>query len=1079
MTSRKDWRLLWTRPLILSFLLLSGSCGLIYEIIWMKMLTLVIGNTVFSITTVLSAFMLGLALGSFLAGRFISRVKDPLRTYGILQGGIGAYALILSGLVAGTEPLFRFIYQNVSTSFYMLSLLRFFICGAILLVPTTLMGATLPVLSKYFVQTRNDLGWNIGILYGVNTLGAVLGSFAAGFILIPVLGMSRTIHTAALLNLLIAAAIFILFNKSPQAEPLERKQNVQGKMQKKETEQKVVPERWRTIAWAVMIGIGLSGGAAMIYQIAWSRVLSLAIGSSVYAFSMILTAFISGLALGSLIIARFIDRRKDLILGLALVEGAIGISALLIIPILGRLPIIVADVVFESFHSFHYVHWVEFAVIFPLLLIPTFMMGMAIPMATKICTTDVRRVGMFFGNVYAMDTLGAVMGSFIAGFSLMPWLGAQNSIVIAVCMNIAAAVIIFLHAPAISLRKQVAGSLVIILIAALAWQQIPSWDARILTSGPYLYTDRYKDISGKKGGGIEAAMKEGRELLFFKEGLHAVVSVEKNTSGDLLLGINGKTDATAKYDATTQLMFGHLPLLLHQGAEDVLVIGLGSGMTLGAVAMHPIKRVDMVEIESAVVEANAYFRDFTGNALHDPRVRLVIADGRNHLSLTSRQYDVIISEPSNPWISGIANLFTREFFDLAKQRLRDGGIMCQWVQAYSMSAANFKTIVRTFHAVFPHTSLWEVDLGSDYLLIGSMEGLHINPRMLDRRLADARIRADLRKMNITDLASFMDKLIMAGDVITRYAKDAPIHTDDNALLEYSAPIAILEKRSTLLLKTLYEYRSDPEGVIGSLGAEIVASLSNDLMERSHARKEALAGLINYTNGSVQDAIKSFEAALSFNPHHYDATNMLAGLYYEIGAHFKDERRLAEAISAFERSIQVIDHFIMGDRARLSDHFDLDVIYAKANLDIGIMALNANRLEEAADALQKSVSGEVRYPEAHNNLGVIYERMGRYEAALNQYQLAIEQSPNLVSSRMNIGNILLMQGKYKEAIERYLQVQRLKPGFAPTNYNLGVAYFKMGEWEKAAQEWKLALELNPDFSEAKSSLVIVQNKLRSD
>jgi spermidine synthase len=343
MTDKNNLSLRWTRPLILAFLLVSGSCGLIYEILWMKMLTLVIGNTVFSITTVLTAFMGGLALGSFLAGRFIDKIKDPLRTYGILEGGIGAYALLLPLFIAGTEPLFRIIYQSIDPSFYAFSLLRFFVCGIILLVPTTLMGATLPVLSKYFVERPTHLGWTVGMLYGVNTFGAVLGSFAAGFVLIPILGITWTIYGAALINLSIAASVFILCKKSVQAEHCESKERLKRKKQKRERAEEVVQEGWGAIKLVVMLGIGVSGIAAMIYQIAWTRVLSLSIGSSVYAFSLIVTAFISGLALGSLIISKFIDRRRDMVLGLALTQGAIGLSALLIVPVLGRLPIYIAE----------------------------------------------------------------------------------------------------------------------------------------------------------------------------------------------------------------------------------------------------------------------------------------------------------------------------------------------------------------------------------------------------------------------------------------------------------------------------------------------------------------------------------------------------------------------------------------------------------------------------------------------------------------------------------------------------------------------------------------------------------------
>ncbi len=280
-----------------------------------------------------------------------------------------------------------------------------------------------------------------------------------------------------------------------------------------------------TVIWVVMVGIGISGLAAMIYQIAWTRVLLLSIGSSVYAFSLIVTAFICGLALGSLLIATVIDKRRNLVLGLALMQGAIGISALLIVPLLGKLPIFLAEAVLGSSHSFHYILLAKFAIIFALILIPTCLMGAAVPMAVKICTTDVTRVGRSFGNVYAVNTLGAIIGSLVAGFLLIPWVGTQNSLLIAVAINILAAGLILLQVPSLSLPRRVAGSLVMAVLPVLVWSSISRWDSTILTSGPYLYAETYRDTSAQQGIGLEEAVKKGRELLFFKEGLHAVVSV--------------------------------------------------------------------------------------------------------------------------------------------------------------------------------------------------------------------------------------------------------------------------------------------------------------------------------------------------------------------------------------------------------------------------------------------------------------------------------------------------------------------------------------------------------------------------
>jgi len=1075
-THTKNMAARHTRPLILTFLFFSGSAGLIYEILWMKMLTLIIGNTIFSITTVLTAFMGGLALGSFLAGRRVEKIRNPLKVYGILEGGIGAYALLLPVLIAGTEPLFRYIYQNAGVSFYVFSLLRFAICGALLLVPTTLMGATLPVLSKYFVERQTRLGRNVAMLYGVNTLGAVLGSFAAGFILIPILGISRTIYGAALLNLSISASVLLLSKRDVQIRPLGGKEKTKIGEQKGRSAGETIQEGRSAIASIVLIGIGMSGLAAMIYQIAWTRVLSLSLGPSVYAFSLIVTAFICGLALGSLVIAKFIDRRKDLVLGLALMEGAIGMSALLVVPVLGKLPVYIAEIVLESSHSFKNIYLMEFAIIFPLILIPTCLMGAAVPTAIKICTPDVRRVGRLFGNVYAVNTLGAIIGSFIAGFFLIPWLGMQMSIVTAVAINIIVAIIILLHAPTLSLFRRLAGALTTLVVVLVVWQLVPLWNVSILSSGLYLYADEYKSQAAQAKIGLEEAVKEGSELLFYKEGLHAVVAVAKNYVGELFLMIDGKIDATAKADAATQLLLGHLPLFLHLGAQDVLVIGLGSGMTLGAVERHPVKAVDVVDIESAVVEASDYFREFTGDALNDERVNVIIADGRNHLALTSQKYDVIISEPSNPWISGMANLFTREFFELAKGRLRKGGVMCQWVHAYSMFSEDFKTILRTFQSVFPHVTLWEAYFGDDYLIIGSGENFTIDTQMLSNRLGEETIRADLGKMHITDLPSMIGKILMTEESIAQYTEEAPLHTDDNALLEYSAPIALMEKRPGLVLEELYRYRTNPGRMLRSLGlAEISASVENDLLRMFQARAEVLDGRIMQKQGAVQDAIEKYESALSLRPRDYEATYLLAKLNCEMGDRLMKAQRPEEAVSACETSVGAIEDFIVGLGTDLSYYPDLEQVYAQAHVQLGIIALDANNLQEAAEAFRKSMSGELHLANAHKNLGIVYERLGQYEAAVSQYQQAVHLNPHFLSALMNLGNIYLQHEKYDEAMESYRQIQDLRPDLAITYYLMGIAHYQQEEWAKAERQWKRALELSPGLSEAQNALDLVRQK----
>jgi len=340
------------------------------------------------------------------------------------------------------------------------------------------------------------------------------------------------------------------------------------------------------------------------------------------------------------------------------------------------------------------------------------------------------------------------------------------------------------------------------------------------------------------------------------------------------------------------------------------------------------------------------------------------------------------------------------------------------------------------------------------------------------------MRADMGTMNIKDPAEFINKLVVTEEAIAEYTRGAPLHTDDNARLEYSAPKALLEVRSTLLLEELYRYRSKPADMLRSLRwVEIDTQMEKDLSAMFRGKKEVLDGFISSAKGMAQDAIQKCEDALALNPADYDATYLLAKLNYEIASRLKNARQPSEAMKAYLKSIDAIDKFIGGERTLLSDHFALEVIYARANLDLGVMALKANRLKQATAALQESVSGEVRFAEAHNNLGVAYARLGKDDAAVNHYQRAIELNPNLVSAHMNMGNTRLKQKRYKGAIESYRQVEKLRPDFAITNYNLGLAYFKQNQWARAEKEWMRALALKPDFAQAQKTLNGLRNRMK--
>jgi tetratricopeptide (TPR) repeat protein len=333
-------------------------------------------------------------------------------------------------------------------------------------------------------------------------------------------------------------------------------------------------------------------------------------------------------------------------------------------------------------------------------------------------------------------------------------------------------------------------------------------------------------------------------------------------------------------------------------------------------------------------------------------------------------------------------------------------------------------------------------------------------------------------MHIDSPAAFINKLILTPEAMGAYAAGASLHTDGNAQLEYSAPKALVREYSPQLLAELYRYRTKPEALLRSLPwLELRPSAENDLSAMFQAKQEILGGIIeNASKGSTKAVLDRFEKALRIHPGDYYGTFMLASAYYELGSAFEGARRPAEAIPAYAKCTGAIDNFIASSRGVLTDYFRLDVIYAKANFQLGTLALKANRLEQAAAAFEDALSGAVRYADAYNNLGIVYERSGKYDAAATQYQLAIDLAPNLISAYMNLGNTLLKQKKYQEAILSYSRIKELKPDFALTNYNLGMAYFRQEQWQKAAAEWERALALKPDFAQARQGLKAVRQKM---
>jgi len=763
------------------FFFISGATGLIYEVVWTRLLTLVLGNTHYSVSTVLTTFMGGLALGSFFGGRLIDRGGQPLLIYALLEGAIGIYCFLIPHFIDASLPFFQWIYTNFQQSHTLTSFFRFGVCGVILLIPASLMGATLPILGKFVSNDPEVIGRDVGTLYAVNTFGAVAGALASAFVFMKLYGVTTTIWIAAGLNIGLASVILIFFRSQWTRSVPEEELPPAEKESRFYTPEVIL----------ILGGFCVTGIASLIYQVAWTRIFSLLLGSSVYAFSLILTVFIMGLALGTLVFSRIIKRFADLKKVFGWLQVGIGLSALAALPLFGKVPLVNRWVYLNWGLDFTSIQWSNFLIILSLIFIPTFLMGAQFPVVVRLVVRDLNTLGHHVGTAYASNTVGTILGSLIGGFLLIPILGVQNTILWAVFVNIVLGIIL-LYTSSLQVNFKTYMLPGLLLIWVMGARGIDPWDKAVISSGSFM-PYRIDELEG--------ALQRKNKILFYREGMHTTVTTELSIDGNIFLRVNGKTDASLAMDMRTQLLSGYLPMFFSKNPESVLVVGQGSGVTLGAVEQFPAKDIDLVEISPTVIEGSRFFDPFNHRALDDPRVRVILEDGRNHITLTDKKYDVIISEPSNPWISGIGALFTQDFYQLADSRLKPGGIMCIWMHT-NMSPESFKSISRAFLSVFPNVTMWESIVGDDYLLIGSQMPYSLPYEKVKRLLEDPVQGRELKRLGISSVRDLMGLLVMNQDELKKFSEGAPIHTDDNSLLEFGAPEYIYKDERQVIVRQI-------------------------------------------------------------------------------------------------------------------------------------------------------------------------------------------------------------------------------------------------------------------------------------
>ena len=760
---------------VVACFILSGFAALLYQTAWMRQFSLVFGTSELAVAAVLSAYMGGLALGAGLAARYVRKVTRPVLVYGLLEAGIAVSALgvplllqlasFLYAAVLGGQP------EPVDASGLGQSFFYLAVAFVVLLIPTSFMGATLPLLTKYVVHTNEQVGSRVGMLYATNTVGAIAGTLVAAFLLLPRFGLVGTVYFGVAVNFLVfvlAAALAHRFDDTRQ--PAGEAEAEAAAPSARSAETAVSARR----LWVLPIML-LSGANTFIYEVLWTRLLGHVLGGSITAFATMLAGFLSGIAIGSAIASRFAKRRESSTRWFVIVQCGVAVTSIMIYELL---PLTIGDSVGLNGNI---------VLAISVLLPATIFIGATFPLAVRMLAIDETDAPSSSAKVYSWNTVGAIVGATIAAFILIPALKYEGAIQFAVMLNAslaAAAVVVMAQ------RTRLLLGSVLAFILALAVFYRPVMPEEILRASP---------IYPQPGGDIQ----------FYEVGRSATVLViEEN--GFFNLRTNGLPEASTSLRGAppsrhNQLILSTLPVLARPDAEDMLVIGLGAGVTLEGVP-DSVRAIDVIELEPQVLEANRFFgEDRALDPLQDPRFTVTINDARSALTLTDKTYDVIVSQPSHPWTAGASHLYTREFMQLAREHLTDDGVFVQWMNTQFVDEFLLRSLCATLLDVFPHVRAYQWDPEVLFFL-GSAQPLNVETEMArtGRPLNDA-ILSYLEKGvgSVEDVAA---ALALDQENIEIFARGGELITDNNNYLATNS-VRAMDRGEILRRSELHELLS--------------------------------------------------------------------------------------------------------------------------------------------------------------------------------------------------------------------------------------------------------------------------------
>ena len=774
-----------TTPLFLAvlvFFFVSGACGLLYQVVWTRKLVLLFGTTSYAVSTVLSIFFLGLGLGSVWGGRLADRSPRPLWWYGVFECVVGLWALFFVFAVTYGEDLVVALLRQFEFSRGMGVLLRGMLALILLFVPVSLMGATLPLLSRFVTREAMVRGNRIGALYTLNTFGAVAGCFLTGFFLIAAFGYTRTTLIGAVANVLVGAMAWAVSRRhegrDAAAEPGGRHSTI------------ATPNMtgWQ---YLIIAAFFLSGFCSLGLEVLWTRLLSIIFLGTTYAYTSMLTTLLLGIALGSAAASAVVDRlrRPAFLLGLCLIVT--GAGCIYMLGILGDMPAKVIELQRDSGGSWAAVIRGKFFLSFKALFIPTFFLGMTFPLVVKAASRYRDTLGQDVGRLYCANTVGGVLGSLAGGFLAIPLLGTHWGIV--------------------TFGLLLSGGGAAVVLAGREWGA--AWKAAAVGACGVLLAAGFwrapEDVNRSLNAGY---IPEDHRVLYYAEGVEGTVAVSEpvteTTGADRVLWIN-RVQATTSIEKGVKMnrLQGVLPLLFDRDPKDVLFMCFGSGITCGTLALSDFERIDAVDISAEVLKAAPFFETDNLGVIHRPEVAFHVDDGRNFLLTAPRAYDVITFEPMPLAVAGVSTFYTKEYYELCLSRLNPGGLVSQWIPLHSLNPEVVRSLAYTFTSTFPHYTGWFIN--ADLFLIGSNAPLKLDAARIQARLSIPALKQALDDVGFRDVESVLGCYLMDESGLDAFTQGGAVMRDDLPWAEFEAPKLVYERTQAQSIAELAKHMSSP------------------------------------------------------------------------------------------------------------------------------------------------------------------------------------------------------------------------------------------------------------------------------